>query len=74
MKPIETKKDYQNRYSFESFLALMKFEKNLSSKIFKTLDEFENKYQGEWTPDHMRSRAAELSILSYNSVWKLGRE
>lgn len=41
-------------------------------KIF--IDEFENKYQGEWTPDHMRSRAAELSILSYNSVWKLGRE
>ncbi|MDR1753159.1 MAG: DUF262 domain-containing HNH endonuclease family protein [Enterobacter cloacae] len=38
------------------------------------VDEFENKYQGEWKPDFMMSRAIELCILSYSTVWKLGRD
>ncbi len=38
------------------------------------VEEFENKYKGNWNPSFMTSRAIELAILSYNSVWKLGRD
>ena len=38
------------------------------------VDDYENKYHGDWQPRYMMSRAIDLCKLSYNTVWKLGKD
>ncbi|WP_318385947.1 DUF262 domain-containing HNH endonuclease family protein [Enterobacter sp.] len=50
------------------------YKKSNFALVRNFVDEFENRYKGEWTPIQMVSRAVELSALSYNTVWRLGKD